>query len=308
MRPSDIRRAQELDVGLRHFSRDDTALVGVAGNSERAALIRQFVDSLHRVEFVRRLGDRPLSAERTNPHNQLFDPIKAAFLHNQAGDTDEAAWLVFLATHFGYHRRHHWELTRRVYGSLDVGQPWTWNRTSSNVPAFRAWFEANAQHLGGLPFGNHRKYESLRVDVNENLADVVASYIAWVGANRGHDLLFSSAQQSANGDPKWAFDILYRSAEIKRFGRTGKFDYLTMIGKLEITPIEPPHPYLVGATGPVRGARLLITGNVSGPVSIASLTNTVTRLGNFLGLPMQVMEDALCNWQKSPAEYVAFRG
>jgi hypothetical protein len=34
----------------------------------------------------------------------------------------------------------------------------------------------------------------------------------------------------------------------------------------------------------------------------------VVKLGDALGVGMQVMEDSLCNWQKSPEAYVPFRG
>jgi hypothetical protein len=92
---------------------------------------------------------------------------------------------------------------------------------------------------------------------------------------------------------------------VSSFGRTAKFDYLTMLGKLGLAEIEPPTPYMSGATGPLEGARLLfgrprLTAN--------SAERLVVELGTQLKVGMQVMEDSLCNWQKSPARFVAFRG
>lgn len=79
---------------------------------------------------------------------------------------------------------------------------------------------------------------------------MIKSYVAWVGANRGHAGLLTEAQEKAGNDPKAVFDELYRSMEaVTSFGRTARFDYLTMVGKLGLTNIEPGIPYLIGATG-----------------------------------------------------------
>jgi hypothetical protein len=281
--------------------------LGIAAPAARASLSRQMIDSLHRIAFVRRLGERALDERRKDPASTLFDPVKAAFLHNRVGDKDEAAWLVFLSTHFGYHRRTKWELTRRVYGALGKAPVWTWTRTSGDLTGFRKWYETHADELAGLPFGNHRKYESLRPSAENNLADTVASYVNWVGANRGFTRLVTDGDTPAT-TAKSRFDRLYRASPIVQFGRTAKFDFLTMIGKLDIADIEPPYPYLQGATGPTQGAKLLIAGDRRAKIPVGELSAIVVALGESLGVGMQVMEDSLCNWQKSQFQYLPFRG
>jgi len=105
------------------------------------------------------------------------------------------------------------------------------------------------------------------------------------------------------------FDHLYRSMEaVASFGRTARFDYLTMIGKLKLAPIEPGSTYMQGATGPLTGARLLFTGSETGSLSRASADTYVIELEGRLRVGMQVMEDSLCNWQKSPDAFKPFRG
>lgn len=306
MREIDRQRGDELSANLVAYTKH-TPLPGIASVEARQSLVRQMIDSLHRVEFALRLGDRPIDPRRMDPSDAMFDPIRAAFLHDRAGNKDEAAWLVFLSTHFGFHRRWKWELTRRVYGALGTAPVWTWARTSGDLGGFRSWFEANAADLEGVPFGNHRKYESLRPGAENNLADTVASYVTWIGANRGFALLVADVDQPPS-DAKTRFDRLYRASPIVQFGRTAKFDFLTMIGKLAIADIEPPLPYLQGATGPTRGARLLLANDPTAAIPVKILSATVVDLGTHLGVGMQVMEDALCNWQKSQFAYVAFRG
>lgn len=308
MREGDRKRAEMLSQRLVRFDQDRYALPGLSTDAHRSSLVRQMIDSLHRIEYVQRLGDRDLSPLRADPNSQLFDPLKAAVLHLKQGDPDEAGWLVFISTHFGFHGAMGWESTRSVYGALGVGAPWTWARVSANPEAFRAWFVANAHELGNIVFGNHRKYESTRADVSQNLADTVSSYVEWVGRNRGHQILFQEISHAHGGDARATFEALYKSMKVARFGRTAKFDYLTMMGKLGIWDIDPPHPYFGAATGPVSGAKLLFSGSKDGDIRRSRLSEMVVELGDFLGVNMQVMEDSLCNWQKSPAQYVAFRG
>jgi hypothetical protein len=109
--------------------------------------------------------------------------------------------------------------------------------------------------------------------------------------------------------PGEVFDELYKQMRVvKRFGRLATFDYLTMLGKLGIAPIYPGSPYLRGATGPLSGARLLFTGDAASTLDVDVANDRVIALGEYLGLGMQIMEDSICNWQKSPAKYVRFRG
>lgn len=110
-------------------------------------------------------------------------------------------------------------------------------------------------------------------------------------------------------DPEAVFEALYGSMDaVRRFGRLGKFDFLTMLGKLGIAPVEPGSAFLKGATGPLGGARLLMGGRIDAPMSASSLDVKLSELGRRLGLGMQVLEDSLCNWQKSPDAHRQFRG
>ena len=78
--------------------------------------------------------------------------------------------------------------------------------------------------------------------------------------------------------------------------------------KIDLAPVEPAIPYLVGATGPLRGANLMFTGKTASDLSVSALEERVVDLGKQLGVGMQPMEDSLCNWQKSPESLIRFRG
>jgi hypothetical protein len=177
---------------------------------------------------------------------------------------------------------------------------------SANPTRFRKWLDANKDFLrrqdppGG--FGNHRKYESL-----SSTGAAVETYVNWVGPPRTHAQLVAEVVQGASGNPRQAFDNLYRSmAVVNRFGRMARFDYLTMLGKLGLAPIEPGLTYMQDATGPKSGAQLLFGGNR--PRAASELEQLVGELEADLGVGMQAMEDALCNWHKSPRKLIRFRG
>ena len=225
------------------------------------------------------------------------------------GELDEAFWLIFLSTHFGKHVRYGWGLTRAVYGGLN-GEAWTWKRVSRNVDAFRGWLSKNEIVLKArYAFSNHRKYQSLSADFDVGTGAVVASYVGWVAPPRTHLQMIQEIYTKVGQDPRSVFNSLYGSMDcVMGFGRLGKFDFLTMLGKLGIAPIEPGSAYLVGATGPLQGARLLFTNDPKAKVSPGDLDARLVRLDSYLNVGMQVLEDSLCNWQKSPNKFVSFRG
>ncbi|MEX0961095.1 MAG: hypothetical protein WDZ63_17595 [Burkholderiales bacterium] len=278
----------------------------------RATLLEQIIESQRRVEYVASIRGRPISASRADPSSELFDPLKAAIFHNREGNLDEAFWLVFNFVHFGKNRQTGWRLARDIYGALG-GRPWTWARISPDPEAFRSWLTSHQMTLGGRDgverrFGNHRQYLSIDAAAPSGTGSAFVTYVQWVGTTRDHLTRINQALVESGGDSRQAFDRLFHSmSAVKSFGRLAKFDYLTMLGKLGLAQIEPGSTYMVGATGPARGARLLF-GDTSNKLSKKELDRRSVQLGAALGVGMQVIEDALCNWQKSPGQFRAFRG
>jgi hypothetical protein len=315
MRPHDRRRAQDLNARLRTFSRT-RSLPGLRDRAYRHAFLEQLVESIRRIEYISVIRTRDVSRLRADPSSDLFDPLKAAVLRQRAGQIDEAFWLVFLSVYFGKSPRTGWRLARDVYGRLGGTTHWDWARISSRPHAFRQWLSLHEATLSGADgvarqFGNHRKYESLDASSPRGPAAAFETYVRWVGPPRTHPMLIAKASRQAGGDPRKTFALLYQSMTVASFGRTAKFDYLTMIGKLGLGPIQPGSTYMQGATGPQRGARLLFGGTPSARLSSADLDTWLLDLNARLQLGphgMQVLEDALCNWQKQPRRFVPFRG
>lgn len=281
-------------------------LRGIRSKSYRRSFVEQIVESVRRVRFIAVLRSRKHSANRMDGSNPLFDPIKAAILHYGQGNVDEAFWLVFLSVHFGRNRKTGWKLARLIYGGLGA-KPWTWKRITTDTKSFLEWLNSHqAQlHAEGAHFGNHRKYTSLKAYSDNGTGAAISSYVEWIQGGGGHANLIALAVKEAKGHRAQTFDFLYNSMScVSSFGRMGKFDFLTMLGKLGFAPIDPGIVYMEGATGPRAGATLLF----GRPASAAQFNDWLSRLGKHLNIGMQEIEDALCNWQKSPSRFKPFRG
>lgn len=313
MKSKEKSLAHKLGAKLSQFDQQNRSLPGIRAAANRNALIEQLIESIRRIRFVSLIDSRALTEMRADPTCDLFDPLRAAILHKRKGDTEEAWWLVFLFVHFGKHRRTGWRLARDIYGGLGRTTWWSWQRTSMDPHAFCHWLASHEHTVQGgdgvsRHFGNHRKYETLKDSSARGTGKVVESYVSWVLKRGSHSALVKEAQQHTGGKSREMFDYLYHSMEkVLSFGRTARFDYLTMIGKLGLAPIEPGSTYMQGSTGPLKGARLLFGKKTASPSELdAWLVELEARLRLFFG--MQVLEDALCNWQKSPKKFKAFRG
>lgn len=311
MKPADREEGERLSIAIREL-RHELSMPGISHSNRLDVLVEQIVESVRRNEYIRRLRGRDLSSSSADPTSPTFDPLMAAIRHAKTGRVDDACWMVFVYVHFGKHRTSGWRYARDVVGRLGQGGAWDWAAISQDVTAFRNWLDQNQPELrrrdipGG--FGNHRKYESLAGWSPAGTGEVVASYVALVLGFGDHAALLNSIESGRT--PEEAFEALYKEIRrVNRFGRTAAFDYSMLISKLEIAKVRPGHSYLEGATGPLSGARVLFGTDAHGHQrSAKELRADVARLQRALGVSFDVIEDALCNWQKSPGSFKPFRG
>lgn len=313
MRPGDTNTAKALLDGLSQYETSHGPLASLARSNRRNVFVEQVVESIRRVRYARSLINANLSQSRADPHCDAFDPLRAAVLKSRAGDFEEAVWLVFLFVHFGKHQAGGYRWIREIYGRNGDPRLWTWTEVSADPIGFRSWLAANQNRIqnscrpGG--FGNHRKYESLDANSSSGTGTTVESYVEWIRPHSSQQQLIDWAVTEARGEQGTAFHLLYRSmGQVKRFGRTARFDFLTMLEKLDLAPIRPKYAYIAQATGPRRGAKLLFFNNPLAQASSRTLERKVSDLDAMLGVGMQVLEDSICNWQKSPSRLIRFRG
>lgn len=309
MRPCDHAMARRLREALRRVQRTGPKLPGISTADAESSLLEQLVESVRRVKYVDVLLGRDPNPLRADPRSDLFDPLRGAILRMRAGEVEEAFWLIFLFVHFGRHRVAGWRYAREVYGG-QAGALWTWAAVSADPRRFRRWLRTNEDRIraigGPHGFGNHRKYVSLSAESDTGTGAAVESYIQWTGKSRSHVETVDTAIREAERDCARAFDILFRSMKsVVTFGRLGRFDYLCMLSKLGLAGIKPGSLYLAGATGPLTGARMLL-GDLK--LSAQDANARILEIDRHLLLGPQILEDALCNWQKSPKSFKPFRG
>jgi hypothetical protein len=292
-------------IGDLQAAKAAQGLKGLPDAATIETLASQFVASLRREDYYRHVQGKAISPQRADPNSPSFDAERAVAFLMQRGDVDEAGWLIFLMTHFARRPDTGWLRLQDVYGRLGNGV-WNWAAIVADPLAFYQWLESHWTSIRGA-FGNHRKYESLRPTANRSMRKAVADYLAWIGPD-GHAAFFANAVHTAGNNPNTIFEYLYRTMSIRSFGRLAKFDYLSMVSRYGLAPIEAGNAYLEGATGPGRGARLLVDGNPTSARNSVSLQAELDTLDARLHVGMAVMEDALCNWQKSPRQFVHYKG
>jgi hypothetical protein len=303
-------KTQALNKALTAYEANEGNLLGIRLLGSREAWLAQIVSSIRRIEYVSTILSREIAADRSNPHSLIFDPIKSAALLGRIGKLDEAVWMTFIATNFGKHVTDGWKLAANVIGSFGVGTVWTAENYSAAPNGFDSMLLQNAEALrdrfvSGM-YSNHRRYQSKKP---EDISRAFTTFYNWQFSNGGFRQLLVSMHKRYGQEPTGVFDALYNSLEsVHGLGRLGKFDFLTMLGKLQLAPIEPGSAYLTGATGPLAGARLLFAGDRLDRVPANELEDRIRRLDQYLNVGMQVIEDSLCNWQKAPDRYVYFRG
>lgn len=298
---------QEISDRLLHHHENTRALPGIADPAARDTLAMQIIASIRREEYFQAIQQRgQIGADRADPHSATFEAELGVVHLLQQKAYDEAAWLVFLMVYLAKPADTGWRRLRDIYGKLGNGR-WDWATISANPGAFEQWLAAHWQSIGGK-FGNHRKYESLEPDKERPMGPSVVAYVDWVNAAGGHQALFAQIVQAAGNHPHSIFDAFYHALPVRGFGRLGRFDWVAMLARYAFIPAEAGSAYLQNATGPKAGMRLLFAGNPKANVPARTLQQWLDDLDADLGVGMEVLEDSVCNWQKTPTVFEHFKG
>lgn len=282
--------------------------VGLTNDARKSVLAAQLVDSVRRIAYLNGLSVRARSPNLYTPYSGSFEPFGGSAVFMRGGHFDDAYWLVYLATHFGKHKADRWNLTEDFYGRFGQGGVWDWASASQNPQAIEEWLVANYPGVTGAGrsrrFGNHRKFETLKPGP-KGTGYAFRSYIDWIGMFGSHQALIALAQHEVGQNPQEVFSFLYRELDkVSKLGRLGKFDLLCNWSNLMIAPIYPDKAYISESTGPKIGAKLLFgNGLTANDLEVACID-----LSRYLNVSAQAVEDSLCNWQKSPEDYIYFRG
>jgi hypothetical protein len=295
-------------------SSEELGFKGLTSDSRVESLARQLFDSIRRVDYIYKICTKEYSGESINPSSRYFDPYKLISNFVKKQDYEEAYWLCFLTTYCGKNLKNGWGSLSAIYGGDTASGINSWLQVSNNEVTFFNWLDSVGENIK-TGFGNHRKYETFKSTPGKGPRAVIHSYLNLMklgGGTISQVNFFSNCKEIYTDDPEDLFDALYKieASKILRFGRLSKFDYLTLLTKVGLINLEPPEAYISTSTGPKAGLALLFLNNsqTSKPAAWHKTQMNTLKSLELGPLKMQVLEDALCNWQKSPADYTAFRG
>lgn len=255
-----------------------------------AALAFQTKDSIRRIEVYTAYKTRAELADQTGlPYSFSTNPLVLA--QRPSISSLSKLWFLYLATYFGKSKTSKWELSKRAIF-----------RNAEEIILVEEILEERNSYFNGLEkmdffancnFSNHRKYTKKAL-LGKNGFINSANYFL----NNIYQFNFPEITD---------FDYTYnRALKIPLFGRMAAFDYICSLCKCNLNVNEPTSMYLKYSTGPRAGFRYLL--NLCG--SEISSIEDVVQFGNELQewfqenteifLVAQVLEDAICNWQKSP--------
>ncbi len=271
---------------------------GISSADRRQLFADELAASLRHIGAPRAVAREPLPRDWDDLRGLAWEAWRAIVGCSRAGDNEEATWLAVVVTHLARldDTPDPWASVRAVYSGFGE-EPLAWNRVICEPGLIRSTCLKHAEECGQLRFGNHRKFESPRPDHRGGIPAVLESYVE--GIRRLADGSQVELFGTRSGSPTRDFDRLMGELQfIRRFGRTARFDLLTLFGNLGVYELEPGDIYLTGATGPLRGAMAMFGIVPRTRADLAVLGAGARRLAQELGVPLQAVEDALCNWQK----------
>ena len=289
----------------KYLKSENITLKGINVPDARVALVNQIVCSYRMVKKCQSIVTETLDPEMLDINNINFDPRKKAVAFMKNNEIDEAVWLIFLQTAFGKHepgknekKGDGWQLLKSVYGSFRGEQVWTFKRFRSNSDEFYSILNEKWEPSKVGRNARHR----IRVPKNPAaICKILKSFLKFQPFESFTDKL-ESVYEKVGRNPKKVFDELYNDCYvIHYFGRLACFDFLVMLGHLEIIAIDPGSVYLRGATGPLKGANLLFHNDKTIECSVRELKDLedkVNKLDCFLKIGKHALEDSLCIWQE----------
>lgn len=234
-----------------------------------------------------------------DPTEPLFNPLKLIVHLKGMGRMDEAVWLAFLVVHFGPLKgTDKWESIRNFYSKFGKGQL-RWKGVFRNPKSIKDWLLRCRVQWQELQFGNHRKYETKKLASSKGTPAVIKDFCEWAGTSPNQRIC-----TVLKGTPEASFANIYGSLQIRRFGRTAKFDFLCLLGNLGIYSLSPGHCYLKGSIGPRAGAIMVCTGRRGGKLT-EYIEQRIIDLQMLLQCQVEALEDTLCIWQKKKAGFIS---
>ncbi len=258
----------------------------------------QMVDSIRRVTIFRTYFDRARQAEKKNlSYLHTSNPFTLAQRSSLTMET--RVWYIYVATYFGKSNTSKWKLFNKATFKDDHSLI-----TLEDILENR---EDYFSYLRGLNFFNNGKYSNHRKYTKKSLDGGKGVFSSFYFLIENLDL-FTPAKATP-------FEEVYRNAlKIPNFGRMAAFDFTCNLCKCGLYVNEPESMYQSHSTGPLSALNdmLILSGvkNVTKNLQISLGDELLSwfKTNSDIYMLAQVLEDSICNWQKSPNEHIRFFG
>jgi Alpha-glutamyl/putrescinyl thymine pyrophosphorylase clade 3 len=260
-------------------------------------LAKQTNDSIRRIDIYESYKKRALQAV-----NKKLDFIHTSipFVLAQRSDLSQInkVWVLYIATYFGKSNKSKWELFNRA--TFDNGASiMLFENIQKDLNNYFKYL-SSFNFFDGCTYSNHRKFTAKRL-TGENGVFVSMEYFV-----RNID------QYSVENNMD--FHSMYKLAEkIPNFGRLAAFDFSSSLVKCGLNIEEPQSMYAEHSTGPLNAIDLLLrlTKHKSSSNAKFKLCSDLMKWfqeNTKIFMTGQVLEDALCNWNKNTSKYIKYSG
>lgn len=180
-------------------------------------------------------------------------------------DREEGLWLAFQIAYLG---------------PLEGPDPW------AGIEAARTtWVSGELPRADEVPLGPRTAHDAARGPAT------LAAYRAW--ATRA-----GSQADGLAGEPGWSaqrrFDRAYERLALPGFGRTARYEFLTLAGALGLADLEPTSLQLSDASAPITVA----AKRVFGIGDLLLIARRAGELAGVAGLPLGTFDLGLQNWSR----------
>jgi alpha-glutamyl/putrescinyl thymine pyrophosphorylase-like protein len=208
-----------------------------------------------------------------------------------AEDRERATWMCFLSAYLS---------------PLEGEDPFAGIRMALARGSGRDWEEnAEPPDLSDIPLGPRTSHDPARG------ADTLLAYRQWV-ERAGRAAAGEPAQSIAfSGDQSWSperrFERVFERLALPGLGRTGRYELLLTLGRLEIYELRPDSLHLAGAAGLSAGdPTALAAKRVFGIGDSLLLERRAGALADAISVPIETLDLALANWGAPQRATVGF--
>ena len=272
-------------------------LVKDIGSGKLNILARQTFDSIRRIQIYETYN---IKAQKAIQYKKPFSHTSNPFVLAQRSDLNlrNRAWIIYLATYFGKSNKSKWELFNRATFRKDKSII-TFDQIKADLDNYFKYL-SSFDFFHDCTYSNHRKYTAKKLLGSKGLFRSMEYFANNVG-------LYSS-------EDKMEFHEMYLlSQKIPNFGRLGGFDFTSSLVKCRFSIEEPKSMYADYSTGPLLALKLMLklTNNNSSTASQKQLSHDLMDWflkNSKIFMTGQVLEDAICNWQKDTRIYIRYTG